>query len=58
MDDPVTASGLVARRTIQAAGSKLMFGMSGGVVRAWAMSDVQVSVTILVLIGKLHFYRL
>ena len=27
-----------------------VFGMSVGVVRVWAMSDVQVSVTILVLI--------
>ena len=41
---------------IQAAGSNYpryrvkMFGMSVGVVGVWAMSDVQVSMTILVLI--------
>ena len=46
----------MARRTIQTAGSNYprfrvkMFGMSVGVVRDWAMSDVQVSMTILVLV--------
>ena len=55
MSRTCSASGLVARRTIQAAGSKLsyfsikMFGMSVGVVGVWAMSDVQVGMTILVL---------
>ena len=45
---PGSASGLVARRTIQAPGSNYprfrvkMFGMSVGVVRVWTMSDVQV----------------
>ena len=44
----MSASGLVARRTIQAEGSNYprfrvkMFGMSVGVVGVWAMSDVQV----------------
>ena len=48
--------GVVARRTIQAASSNYpkfrvkMFGMSVGVVRDWAMSDVQVDMVIVVLI--------
>ena len=48
--------GVVARRMIQAASSNYprfrvkMFGLSVGVVEDWAMSDVQVGMTILVLI--------
>ena len=44
---PVSASGWVARRTIQAAmaviyprGRVKIFGMSVGVMRGWAKSDV------------------
>ena len=54
---PVSACGWVARRTIQAAVVVIyprcrvkLFGMSVGVMGGWAMSDVQVVMTILVLI--------
>ena len=45
---------VVARHTIQAASGSYprfrvkMFGLSVGVIRDWALSDVQVSMTILV----------
>ena len=54
---PVSASESVARCTIQAAIIVIyprfrvkMFGMSVGVMGGWAMSDVQVGMTMLVLI--------
>ena len=47
--------GVVARHTIEAASCSYprfrvkMFGLSVGVIRDWALSDLQVSMTILVL---------